>query len=323
MNQWKFVRNAVGLFGSAVHEGQTKTGTELAPRALREGGLISALYNLGWEINDMGDIQGKNYRIHNHKSQYFRNSQQVGIINGEINKRSFEIAKQNKFMLNIGGDHGVASGSIHGLLQHYGDELRVVWVDAHADCNYELGPNRNYHGMPLAHLYGSIHEPIKGFEWLKHRLDPKNITYIAIRDIDPMEREFIREQKIVYYGMDEIIELGIGQVMNRILKQFEGKPIHVSFDVDSIDPEFAHGTGTLVDGGISYREAHYLLRKLASSRQLVGMDLVEINPQLEKTPEFREEFFGDFQQIGRIQGTQTVALGIELIASALGRTLVL
>ncbi|CAD8082182.1 unnamed protein product [Paramecium primaurelia] len=323
MNQWKFIRNSIGLFGSAVHEGQTKTGTELAPRALREGGLISALYNLGWEINDMGDIQGKNYKINNVKSKFFKNSQQLGIINGEISKRAFDIVSKQKFMLNIGGDHSVACGSIHGLLEHYGDELRVVWVDAHADCNYQLDSNRNYHGMPLGHLYGAITEQIKGFEWLRHRLDTKNIIYVGIRDIDPMEREFIKDNKIVYYGMDEIIELGIGQVMTRILKQFEGKPIHVSFDVDSIDPEFAHGTGTLVDGGITSREVHYILRKLAASRQLVGMDLVEINPQLEKTPELREEFFGDFQQIGRIQGTQTVALGIELIASALGRTLVL
>jgi arginase len=101
---------------------------------------------------------------------------------------------------------------------------------------------------------------------------------------------------IIIYGisMDEIMDLGIGEVMKRITKDFENKPIHCSFDVDGIDPDYAHGTGTLVDGGITYREAHYLLRKLAATKNLVGMDLVEINPKLEKTPEYRESFFGDF-----------------------------
>lgn len=148
--------------------------------------------------------------------------------------------------------------------------------------------------MPVGHLFGLVSHKVRGFEWLTNTLDPKNITYIGIRDVDDMERKILKEKGITHYGMDEVIDLGIGEVMRRIIKDFEGKPIHVSFDVDAIDPVFAYGTGTLVDGGLSYRESHFLLRKLAATQQLVGMDVVEINPLLERSPENREEFFGDF-----------------------------
>ncbi|KAM3126806.1 hypothetical protein pb186bvf_021080 [Paramecium bursaria] len=317
----KFVKNVVGLFGSAVHEGQTRTGTELAPKKLREGGLLSAVYNLGWQVHDRGDILGRKFVQQGQSQEFFKNSQLIGLINEQIEKQSHEIAKDNQFLLNIGGDHGVSSGSIHGLLRHYQDDLRIVWVDAHADCNYELNKNRNYHGMPLGHLFGAVDQKVLGFEWLTKKLNTKNLIYVGLRDVDSVERQFIKDHGIKYFSMDEIIENGIGDAMKFIVKEFEGKPIHVSFDIDSIDPENAHATGTLVDGGLTYREAHYLLRKLATTKQLIGMDLTEINPLLEKTPEPREEFFGDFQQIGKIQGTQTVALGIELVASALGRSL--
>ncbi|CAK60985.1 unnamed protein product (macronuclear) [Paramecium tetraurelia] len=125
-------------------------------------------------------MQGKGFRTNNVKSKLFKNSQQFGNINGEIRKRVYEIASKQRFMLNIGGDHSVACGSLHGLLEHYSYELRVILVDAHANCNYELDLNRNSHGMPLGHLYGAITEQIKGFEWLKQRLDTKNIIYVGI-----------------------------------------------------------------------------------------------------------------------------------------------
>jgi arginase len=133
--------------------------------------------------------------------------------------------------------------------------------------------------------------PIQNFEWLTRTLSPDQLIYIAIRDVDDAERLILKDKGIRFFGyqyivnkrMDEIIEDGIGTVMKKTIDIFKDKPIHISFDVDAIDPAFAHGTGTLVDGGLSYREAHYILRKLCSTGQTVGLDLVEINPTLEIT----------------------------------------
>jgi len=233
-------------------------------------------------------------------------------------------ALERKFTLVLGGDHSLATGSISGMKSVYPD-LKVVWIDAHADANLpEQPPFRvNYHGMPVSHLMGWIPEKsIPGFDWLNPSLKPNDIAYIGLRDLDADEKHKLPQENIKAFHMDAVTEIGIGAVLNQILEYFhtDGKdhPIHISFDIDAIDPMYATHTGTKARGGLTYREAHYIMRRLAKTNCIVSMDMVEINPMILGGLPKREHVFGDNQLVS---GPETVCLGVELIESALGRKL--
>jgi arginase len=235
-------------------------------------------------------------------------------------------SSEGNFTIILGGDHGLASGSIYGIKEAHPD-LKVVWVDAHGDCNTpEASPSGNYHGMPVAHLLGWFgEEPLVGFEWFKPILKPEDIVYIALRDVDDFEKYALKKHNIKVFDMEDVTELGIGEVMNRALSYLNPigskNPIHLSFDIDAIDPQYAPQTGTPARGGLSYREAHYIVRKLAKTGQLVSMDLVEINTELYKDSPKKKFLHGDSHIIDT--DSETLALGVELIGSALGHRICL
>jgi len=229
-------------------------------------------------------------------------------------------------VLTVGGDHSIASGSITGIMKHRRD-LAVVWVDAHGDCNTpETSPSKNYHGMPLAHILGWFQHRVTGFDWCDDflatsgPLPEENVALIALRDVDPPERALLRACGVHVFTMQDIDRYGIGPIMEMALERIDPKgrrPLHLSFDIDSCDPTIAPGTGTKARGGLSYREAHYICERLACTHRLGSMDLVEVNPELDQA--LSETMHGDDPEIG---GTETVRLGIELVASALGKTIV-
>eukprot|EP01017_Pseudomicrothorax_dubius_P038847 TRINITY_DN5885_c0_g1_i1.p1 TRINITY_DN5885_c0_g1~~TRINITY_DN5885_c0_g1_i1.p1 ORF type:complete len:348 (+),score=94.71 TRINITY_DN5885_c0_g1_i1:96-1139(+) len=323
----------VRVVGVAIKEGQDHEGPEKAPQELRKAGLEKIVNKTGWLLQDLGDITLENIDKLLKELPPLRdaaprgkikvkNGQTIGKVCKALHLMAKEAAQSGEFFLTLGGDHGIATGSITGLLAAYPD-LRVIWVDAHGDINTpSISPSGNYHGMPVAHMI-NLFNNVAGFEWLATHLPKENFVFIGLRDVDPLEKEVIRKNKVKYFSMDEVEEFGIGKVMDQALSYLdpEGKnfPIHVSWDVDGIDPQFAPGTGTRARGGLTYRESHYILRRLASTKNLVGMDLVEINPDLEPKKETREVLHGDDPDI---VGTQTVALGLELIRSALGHKLV-
>jgi len=228
-------------------------------------------------------------------------------------------ASAGRFVLTVGGDHSVAAGSISGLSSTYPD-LGVIWIDAHADANTPCtSPSMHYHGMPAAHLLGWFKSPLKGFEWFRPCLDESRLAYIGLRDVDEQEARMLRESNVHIYTMRDVDKHGIAKVIETALLAIDAnghRPLHLSLDIDGIDPAFAPGTGTCARGGLTYREIHYICEELALTKRLVSMDLVEINPSLDPLPE-TESMHGDNPLIA--PSPPTVQLAAELVLSALGK----
>jgi len=330
--EFKHTKNLLSVIGISVKEGQQLTGVEEAPRHFREGGLLQWLANLGWQIKDIGDITKESLHtaieaeIANKTTQYkynLENIEIIGVVNKKLHDLNHEESKKGRFVLNLGGDHGLASGTITGMLRTY-PNLRLIWVDAHGDCNTPAtSPSGNYHGMPVAHVLGWIAKgEVKSFDWLDIHLDPKNVVYVGLRDLDKGEKELLAKHNVKYYTPYDIDNMGgIKFVMDEALKYLQcdkdsNNPIHISWDVDGCDPSYIYGTGTKARAGLSERESHYMLQRIAGTGNLVSLDMVEINPSLDIIKD-RTHYHGDNPLI---KGTQSVCNAIELTASALGYT---
>lgn len=291
-----FLKPIVGVIGAPMSLGQPLSGTELAPAALRGANLRETVEAIGWEYYDHGDVQIPSPIVADGDLiPKTRTSMAVGQGCKLISDKMTEVRQQGHFALTLGGDHSIAVGTVSGALRA-NSQTRIIWVDAHADINTPLvSPSGNLHGMPLAFLM-RLCDPtaVPGYDWLKDvpRLDPKNVVYIGLRDIDETEKNMIRDIKVKAFTMHAVDKYGIGKIMEMALDHLnlnmsgdgsEGSrttPIHISFDIDSVDPTYAPATGTAVPGGLSYREAHYLVEEVAATRLLVGLDMVEVNPQL-------------------------------------------
>lgn len=291
-----FLKPVVGVVGAPMSLGQPLSGTELAPAALREANLQETVEAIGWKYQDYGDVKIPYPDLAEGDTiPKTRTSMAVGEGCKAISDKVAEVRKNGHFALTLGGDHSIAVGTVSGALRA-NSQTRVIWVDAHADINTpHVSPSGNLHGMPLAFLM-HLCDPtsVPGYDWLKDvpRLDPRNVVYIGLRDIDETEKQLIRENNVRAYTMHDVDKYGIGKVMEMTLDYLhlnvsddgrEGSrttPIHISFDIDSVDPTYAPATGTAVPGGLSYREAHYLVEEVAATRLLTGLDMVEVNPQL-------------------------------------------
>jgi arginase len=319
------------IIGVAIDEGQDHPGTNKAPEALRKANMHKVAEQQGWEVNDTGDITNETIEHQERCTDFkthdvnIKNIEIIGDLCQNLHTKCYNSAKEGHFTLVLGGDHGLATGSISGLKKAH-PNLKVVWIDAHGDANTPEGsPSGNYHGMPVAHLLGWIPDGhVPGFDWYKANLTADDFAYIGLRDIDPFERKMFKEKNIKVYDMDDVTEKGIGKVIDEILEYFakdgDDHPIHISFDVDAIDPAYISQTGTKSRGGLTDREAHYIIRKLVKTGKVTSMDLVEINPEIEKDEGDREILHGDNPVI---KGTKTVCLGVELIQSVLGHRLCL
>lgn len=229
--------------------------------------------------------------------------------------------KEGRFPLILGGDHSIAAGSLAGILRCR-PNTGVIWVDAHADINTpSMTESGNMHGMPVALLLdGLMDDPgaftVPGFEWLGEngssaypRLDPSSIVYIGLRDVDIAERKVLQEKNIKVFSMHEIDRYGIGQVMDsallHLLSKNPDRPIHVSYDIDAVDPLHAPATGTAVRGGLTYREAHYVAEAVARSGALQSAEIVELNPKLSSADGSKD----------------TIELAVGLITSLMGKSI--
>jgi arginase len=223
-----------------------------------------------------------------------------------IAQQTRAIAQSQQFCLTLGGDHSIAAGSLSGLLQAHPD-LAVVWVDAHGDYNTpDTSPSGNFHGMPLAALTGAF--PLAdapGFDFFSAALPPERVALVGVRSLDPGEQQLLLDRGLHVFTMSEIDRYGIGRVMEAALAAVapDGTaPLHLSLDIDALDPSIAPATGTRVAGGLTYREAHFIAEAMAETGRLVSMDLVEVNPQL-----------------ATAEADPTLHLAIELVESALGK----
>lgn len=234
----------------------------------------------------------------------------VDILCRSVAAQVEELVKAKKLAVTIGGDHSLALGTIYGTSRVY-SEYCVVWIDAHADINTpETTQSGNIHGMPLSWLCGMTSNKIEGFEWIddKPALPKHRLVYIGLRDLDAGEKKLLKDHNIKAYSMHQVDRYGIGQVVQMALDHVNPSrnlPIHLSFDVDALDPSVAPSTGTPVRGGLTFREGHYICEAIWETGLLVAMDLMEVNPTL-----------GDASQ-----HLQTTQIGCSLIRASLGESL--
>jgi arginase len=277
----------VAIIGFPMDLGSGRRGVDMGPSALRIAGIENKLEQLGYKVEDTGDI-----KIEIMEKQEFGNSRLRYL--GEILKTSKilaakveKILEQGKFPLCIGGDHSMALGSIAGVSSYCRKNkltLGVIWIDAHADMNTdETTPSGNIHGMPLAASLGFGYKDLVNLYGFAPKLKPENCIIIGARSIDLQERLNIKKLKPSVYTMSDIDKIGIHRIIIRVLKQFKERVdhIHISFDVDSIDPNFAPGVGTPVPGGLNYREAHLLMEAIAECGCMSSLEVAEVNPILD------------------------------------------
>jgi len=294
-----FVRkNNITIIGFPVDLGAGRRGVDMGPSALRIANLKQRLEMLGYEVNDTGDINiqiAESQKITNPKLKYLKEILKTSRVLAAKVERTLE---KGDFPMCIGGDHSMALGTIAGIAAYCKKrKLKpgVIWIDAHADMNTdETSPSGNIHGMPLAASLGLGHRDLVDFLGFAPKVKPENCALIGIRSVDLEERKNIKKLNVPVYTMSDVDKLGIHRIINRVLKQFKEKVdhIHVSFDVDSVDPLVAPGVGTPVPGGLNYREAHLLMESIAECGCMSSLEVAEVNPildQYNKSAEFAAE----------------------------------
>lgn len=277
------MRNKIGIIGAAIDLGAGTRGANLGPEAIRIAGIVKRLEKIGYQVNDRGDLIANRKDANKSEAHNLKNLSEVARINQLLCKEVDDAMKDGELPVVLGGDHSIAIGTIFGVLKSK-KNLGVIWFDAHGDINTsETSPSGNIHGMPVAVLMGIGSPELTKIGGGETFLKRENIVYVGSRDLDTEERKAMKEQGIKVFTMYEIDDMGIKKVMEEAIRiAGDGTDgIHVSFDMDAMDPDVAPGTGTKVPGGMGYRETHYALEMIAKSEKLVSVELVEVNPLLD------------------------------------------
>ncbi len=291
----------VHIIGVPMDLGQTRRGVDMGPFALRYAGLGDAITALGYRVIDGGNIPvpvpEEEESEDNPKARHLH---AVAATCEEIYRRARICREQDGFVLFLGGDHSISIGTVAAVAENR--EAGLIWIDAHGDFNTpETTPSGNIHGMPVAVITGRGAPELVNVGYPGPKVDPSRIVMIAVRDLDAMEREMLRQSGITVFTMRDIDEFGMATVARRVVTHLHGvEYVHVSLDMDSLDPEVAPGVGTPVPGGLSYREAHLLMEILSEWGKIGSLDVVEVNPILDRH-------------------NQTAKIAVELTASLLGK----
>lgn len=293
------------LIGAPVQDGTGRMGCEMGPSAFRAAGLTQALEELGHDVTDLGNVEPAAKRNLTHSNPVLKNLPEIVAWIEALDKAAYD-ASADGFPIFLGGDHALAAGTVCGLsrrAKEQGRPLFVLWLDAHTDFHtLETTTSGNLHGTPVAYYTGQ-----KGFEAtfpeVLAPVDPANVCMIGIRSVDPAERTAIRKTEVTVNDMRMIDEHGVVALLNRFLKRVEEANglLHVSLDVDFLDPNIAPAVGTTVPGGATFREAHLIMEMLHDSELVTSFEAVELNPFLDER--------------GR-----TAFLMVDLIASLMGRS---
>ncbi len=275
----------VSLIGAPTDIGAGARGASMGPEALRVAGLQAALESHGLEVLDRGNLAGPPNPWQPAQEGY-RHLPEVVAWNQAVHAAVHAELAGGRMPILLGGDHCLAIGSISAVARHCretGRKLRVLWLDAHADFNTSaLTPSGNIHGMPVACLCG--HGPQELIEIGGHvpAIHPKVVRQIGIRSVDPGEKRFVHEVGLEVFDMRYIDEMGMRHAMELALATMDAHThLHVSFDVDFLDPEIAPGVGTTIPGGPTYREAQLCMEMIADSGRLASLDIMELNPALD------------------------------------------
>ncbi len=290
----------IDLTGVQVDCGASKVGASIGPVAIRIAGICDGIRDLGYELNDKGDIIQP---LNGASSETLRNYESVVNTCKALYENTLESLEEGAFPIAIGGDHSLAAGSISAVLKHY-KNVGVIWIDAHGDFNDDtITETGNMHGMSFSAICGKGPEIMVDYGQGPVYADVKKCVQIGGRDIDKEEAKKMKAQGLNVFAIDEIDRLGMPEVIKRAIEiASDGtEGIHLSFDIDSLTPEAAPGTGTKVHSGLTIREAFYAVETLYKSGKLLSMDMVEVNPILDI-------------------GNKTAKLASELVLAALGKS---
>ncbi|MCW0369511.1 arginase [Xanthomonas sacchari] len=275
----------VSLIGVPTDIGAGHRGARMGPEALRIAGLHEALANRGVEVRDIGNIDGPRNPWQAPVDGY-RHLDEVVAWNRALMEASYAELRAGRMPIVLGGDHCLGIGSITAVARYcreQGRKLRVLWLDAHSDFNTsEVTPSGNVHGMPVACLCGLGPQALTELGGSAPALRPEQVRQIGIRSVDPDEKRLIKQHRVDVYDMRYIDEMGMKRTMEAALDGLDADThLHVSFDVDFLDPSIAPGVGTTVPGGPNYREAQLVMEMIADSGRMASLDIVELNPVLD------------------------------------------
>ncbi|MFX3672881.1 MAG: arginase [Paenisporosarcina sp.] len=275
----------ISIIGVPMDLGQARRGVDMGPSAIRYAGLVERLEEIGHLVTDKGDIQIATAKKTVQANTILRNLKEVTDACTVLSHKVHEVMENGQFPLVLGGDHSIAIGTLAGLGDRY-ENLGVIWYDAHADLNTgETSPSGNIHGMPLGVSIGLGHDELINIRGYTPKVKPKNVVIIGARSIDPGERALIKQTGIKVFTMHEIDRLGMTEVMEQAIQYLKDQKVdgvHLSLDLDGLDPIYTPGVGTPVPGGISYRESHLAMEMLYSSEMITSAEFVEVNPILDE-----------------------------------------
>lgn len=300
------VPRTIRLIGVPLDLGASRRGVDMGPSAVRIAGLTPMLLGLGCTVHDMGNVAVPQRETLPEDTGPAHELKAITEVCKALANQTADAIRAGEFPLVLGGDHSLGAGSVAGVATAYaerGERIGLIWLDAHSDVNTPgTSLTGNVHGMPVAHLLGMGDKEMASIAKPGPAIRPENLVYIGLRDVDAAEQTAISEKGILAFTMREIDERGLVAVMKEAIARASNgtSGIYVSCDADWVDPSEAPGVGTPVRGGATYREAHLAMEMLSDSAKMIGMDVVEINPVLD-----------------RMNGTAELMVG--LVASALGK----
>jgi len=291
----------VRIIGVPMDLGQSRRGVDMGPSAIRHAGLHERLRALGYVTEDAGNVEiPERATLAAHANRSFLSAVVDGCAAAYAAGR--EAIAAGRFPVFLGGDHSIAAGTVGGV--SHGAPAGLLWIDAHGDANTpETSPSGNIHGMPLAALLGLGAPALVDLGRPGPKLDFDQVALIGLRDLDPGERDLLRAHDVAAFTMTDVDEFGIADVARRALTHLaDVDRLHVSLDMDVVDPLEAPGVGTPVSGGLTYREAHLLMEVISRDGRVRSADLVEVNPILD-------------------EHNRTAEMAVELVASLLGKSI--
>jgi arginase len=294
----------VTIVGTPLDLGQGRRGVDMGPSAIRYAGLEERLSSFGCSVVDRGNVSTPEPEALATGDVHARFLTEILETCVGLAELVTEVVTEGALPLVLGGDHSIALGTLAGLREAAGEPGGVIWIDAHGDLNTpQTSPSGNVHGMPLAAALGLAGDSFSRTGLELPAVDPKRVVLLGVRALDPAERTLIRETGIRAFTMTEIDRIGIERAVLEAIDRAAGPGfVHVSIDLDAIDPEIAPGVGTPVKGGLTYREAHLACEDLAESGLVGSLELVEVNPILDRA-------------------NGSAAIAVELAASALGQSI--
>jgi arginase len=294
----------IAIIGAALDLGQGRRGVDMGPSAIRYAGLEERLVGLGYTVRDEGNVETAVAEATALRDERARFLPEIHDTCELIAARVAGATRRGALPLVLGGDHSIALGTLGGLASVHGPG-GVLWIDAHSDVNTPgTSPSGNVHGMPLAAALGLAGPGFESDAWPLPAVDAKRVALVGTRLLDDGERELLRDADVRVFTMSEIDRIGIERAIRESLDRISGPGfVHVSLDMDVLDPEIAPGVGTPVRGGLTYREAHLALELVAESGLAGSLEVVEVNPILDRE-------------------NTTATTAVELVASALGATII-